>query len=300
MKTWHVAQVSSFCLAAYFLEQDTYWSPPDRLESPWLLSLPRLWRTEWFIFDRNEHGVPDAVLDRLPVLLHTFANRVVAYFCLELRAALVENHFCTVSSSGFRRGYNSLPATSSIPFSSFMKLPAPFMMDNLALFGTSHLATMTDPKFLASGEWTGYYGFLNQRHHQVPVVTYPDMQHGSFFSIGGPNVMVELNGLRQSVYGLPPVESTVRFHFVDWIDHRSYVMQSNHFHTELALPVWTMIVERDTGLLHITSNEHYGGLLEVLQGVITPFGIVASGFGASFWWLYLAEHCPNVSPSSDS
>jgi hypothetical protein len=71
-------------------------------------------------------------------MMHTFANRAVGYFSMQVRSALAHKR----TFSGDVNGCSFPPTAFDIPFSSSMKLPVPFHKD----FPYSLRRQVTPPK----------------------------------------------------------------------------------------------------------------------------------------------------------
>jgi hypothetical protein len=153
-----------------------------------------------------------------------------------------------------------LPLTTfTIPFSSFMQIPLPFSLGSAGMFSTCHLAGMTTPYFIESGEWTGYFG--GQLHRPLQ-------------KISGARFELPMEGIQFSVSthkGDPGI-----------LDLRS-VGKANDYKGEFYFEgeLW-----RATGKTNLRRWYQNFPLDMSFQALMTPFGIVASWGVAEGYWMW--------------
>ncbi|KAF2176007.1 hypothetical protein K469DRAFT_761489 [Zopfia rhizophila CBS 207.26] len=266
---WYLAQATAFCLSARLLSTETptgagNGEPPRLLES-----------VQWFRLTAHnplDLSVGDSA--KLITMLHALANRVVGFFCAELRWALATNS----TPMGTTTGFPHPPTASTIPFASFMKPPVPFTPRGLEAFSKCHLPSMTEPSFFVDDEWTGYIS-LNLGPETCM----------RFDGIGGDHVDVSNNHLDQFPNGHFPfrVERVVRFRLVQTYGNDRYQLQSNCFHTQTALHLLTVTVDRTTGRLAIAHQTPFRMDRVLMDAVITPFGIVERVIPLPGHWMWL-------------
>jgi hypothetical protein len=160
------------------------------------------------------------------------------------------------------------PVACQIPFSTFMTAPLPFSFSSADIFHNCHLPVMTTPEFIESGEWAGYV-FSNQ-----------NMQPG-----GQPAVIIPIQGIRFST--IVHEENYI----LDLCSITLFDSVKSSFHFEGKLL-------RDRGKMILVLCFHTSGTKIPMQGIVTPFGIVASHGYRNFrlWiWLWKAEWSTSLS-----
>lgn len=257
--TWRLAQAASFCLSTHLLA-----SLSGEEEPPCLLQ-----SAQWFRVT-NYRGLDVGARDTVHhlVMLHALANRALSLFCRELRWALANGGM----SGPPRARLVSLPTTRSLPLATLCATPVPFAADSLARFSTCHLPAMTEPGFFIDDEWTGCSS-LGPAPSPGP--------RTRFAGVGGDD---EDDGSN-----IPsPVEQVIRWRLVQqWDSGNKYLLQSNCFHMHCRHLTLKVTVDRATGHLKIAHN--YAPRLdwEVLDAVMTPFGIVEAVHPRGYWtWFW--------------
>jgi hypothetical protein len=202
------------------------------------------------------------------VMLHTLANFAVGFFATQLRWALA-NGAETLGPS--KVGLVPPPIASTLPFNSFLVPPVPFEPESLSRFSRSHISAMTDPSFYVEDEWTGYCAYITESRIW-------------FQGFGGDNPDV---GYYEDL-AQQDVERTIRFELVQEGEDSTYTLLSNYAGTHELAYQFQIVVDRITGHLKIAYNDLRRQLYwDIVDGVITPFGIVTCNFRGCFWlWLW--------------
>lgn len=104
-------------------------------------------------------------------------------------------------------------------------------------------------------------------------------------------------------------ESVIRFEFVEDLSPTKFVMNSNFFNFRDIVCKLTMTLDRETGLVNLESTSPHLLLLESaspifnetlnggsVQGVITPFGVVASR-SKFYMWIWKIQYSASPIPS---
>lgn len=279
ISTLHAVQASTFCLTVRLLSVP---SASERdLQHPWGPWQPLLHIIDWFeIRPGNQPGLLESRnprpldLERLAVTLHTFANKVVGLFAIELRSALADRRVV----NGNVRGLYPPPNAFNIPFGAMMSIPDPFAENVLKEFSTCHLPVMASPDFFADGEWTGYYSYTGGRGVRIVGERFPK---GWFDGIGGDN---------EDVRFLYKVDRSISFTFIRWEDEDRFKVHSNFFQTQSETDSLRMIVNKRTGMIDVSHHSPFGGPATRRNAVITPFGIVEACLPGAVWlWLWKIE-----------
>jgi hypothetical protein len=130
---------------------------------------------------------------------------------------------------------------------------------------------MTEPSFFVDDEWTGY------------ACTGPEML---FDGVGGDNSDVFHNRLDELPNDEFPfrVERVIRFRLVrQWDGNNQYLLQSNCFQTQASIQTLKVTVNKATGHLAISYNHWPRTDWNVIDAVITPFGIVEAIHPIGMW-----------------
>jgi hypothetical protein len=280
MDIWYSSYASGICLAAYvLLQEDLQAGQTEGFGFSSQSYQPALASVPWFRIDKGELNLSDDKLTKLLTMIHTLAIRAVSYFAVELRRGI---------SSGFPLARGSCtgtfnpPLLNKIPIALLLELSDPFADNSLADFPTCHLARMTDPAFIKSGTWTGSKSMTG-------IWARP---RDWYDPIGGFNSSVTLNNLQnpQPHLGMPGVETTLRFEFVEWTASNRYKMRSNWSQTSIEIFAMELDVDRETGLIEIDNTGGVSGYpMGVYYGIMTAFGIVAWKCSQSFMWLWKTE-----------
>jgi hypothetical protein len=277
ISAWRSAQTLNFCLAARLLAEYRLSYPNE----PYYLHRDaQLCTLKWFLLNGREPSLTVEREEGLVVVLHTLANRAVGLFAMELRSAFKYNHTGGPTMDGI-----SFPP-DAVPTHELMKLPDPYSQDCVQAFTKCHLPAMTDPAFLTSEDWTGYFSFTDQR--RFPAL--PN-SHDVFDSIGGDNHLVRYNGFDKPNSNYPfVVERTCRFNLVNMIDEHSFLLESNCFQSQLGTHIFEMRVNRRNGVVYISQRNHDGILKGEFMAVMTPFGIVGGCAPLGAWmWLWKSK-----------
>jgi hypothetical protein len=177
IEVWCSSQAASFCFSAQEKAQESLKHFP-----------PLLYTILWFVLDFSDPNILGPFngykIARLGFMMHTFANRAVGYFAMQVRSALAHKR----TFSGDADGCSFPPTAFDIPFSLFMKLPVPFHKDFLWKFACCHVENMLEQTFLQDGQWTGYFsmGFEDPREM--------DHEHDKFDPIGRDKEVARDNG----------------------------------------------------------------------------------------------------------
>ncbi|RDL31110.1 uncharacterized protein BP5553_09899 [Venustampulla echinocandica] len=286
IEAWRIAQASSFCLSTRLLSY--HQAPnvsPKTGNSPWAPSKSLLAKSEWLNLDPGDSALTPAAHEKLVVVLHTLANKAVGFFATELRSSLAYDRTNGVDLEGLWHP----PTAFDILFASLMALPMPLTPNSAGAFGTCHLQNMTDPSFFEDGEWTGYRSWVGSWGADANQLEGASIPADSFEGIGGDNMNVRLNRLDQLPNGFDClVERVARFKLVKWIDDNVFIIKSNCFQSPLETYIFTMKVDRRTGLIDVIEWVDFMGVPKggATNVVMTPFGIVF-GFISGMWmWLW--------------
>jgi hypothetical protein len=288
VQKWRQAQSRAFCLAIAFLgpslpsrggNSGRQWAPPR----------PILRHIEWFRINSDEASFQPTEYAKMHAALHTFANKAVAHFAIELRAAIAEDRIWAARENSYP--LPTPPTAFDIPFRSLMSLPEPMAPNAWNSFSSCHLPVMTRPDFLTQGEWTGYRSLVGQlgaeSHSWNPQ---GDPAYDSFDAIGADNYTVRRCGWDQANSGYPIPDRTIRFHFVRWQEDGKLVVRSNAFQSSFMTHVFKVTVDLQTGLLEVEDKNHRGYRQGQYPGIITPFGIIIPVNPGSVWfWLWKTE-----------
>lgn len=172
-------------------------------------------------------------------------------------------------------GFIYPPNITTIPFLSFMNVPAPFSSPHAAeLFSLCHVESMCTIDFLTTGPWVGYYSYSYQfdplhPHHRGRILFDPPMRNINFFT----------EGIRAAS---PTEPETIYIGATDCIDHCG---------------TFNLVGEVTTDVGRVTMRKEYvaagaRGSIWQWNALLTPFGIVGSwdrsgrageGWGGWFW-----------------
>ena len=151
------------------------------------------------------------------------------------------------------------PSGDQIPFSSFMKIPVPFLESNAKDFTCCHLPKMTNPTFLIGDEWVGYYSYGSNIMNLDPPMRGIIFERDHTASVSAPGLMpLWARG----------IDNVGDFTLEGEIDCRrgsfTFVKQYTHGHR------WQW------------------------SGMMTPFGMAGKWYGASYsqwgwFWLWKAN-----------
>jgi len=281
VQKWREAQSGAFCLAIAFLGSPI---PPGQ---QWAPPRPLLRDVEWFRINPNVASYQPTELEKMHAALHTFANKAVANFAVEIRAAIAEDRIWAVRQNSYP--LPTPPTALDIPFRSLMSLPEPMTPNVVDSFSSCHLPVMARPDFFIQGEWTGYRSFVGELGAESwnpnggPACD-------KFDAIGADNDNVRICGWDQPDSGYPIPDRTIRFHFIRWREDGKFVVRSNAFQSAFMTNVFMVTVDCQTGLLEVEAKDHRGYRHGLRLGVITPFGIVISENPGSVWfWFWKTE-----------
>lgn len=264
-QAWELAQAASLCLTTQTLAASNPKKSPDDPQGEPPLKLA----------DLQYYSFPTVELGEGLSKLQTMAIRAIGLFSKQIR-----NRLCGGLAASRSAGRSAaLPTGATIPFTEYMTIRAPFIIDDLRKMNTCHLLSMTEPTFLTESEWTGYLGtiFLNGITSIAAI--------GGFHWDGFPaskDENVELGGgrsLQSRRY-----EPVVRFKVVEHESLGQYTLQSNDFHSKAMLHNMQITVFRATGQLLIEEWQQYCLERQIVGGEITPFGIVIKS--AIWMWLW--------------
>lgn len=284
--TLYAVQASTFCLTVRLLSVQ---STSERgLQHPWGPWQPLLHIIDWFeiwpfAYDREDLRL--GKLEKAVVTLHSFANKVVGLFAIELRAALADRRVV----NGNIQGLFPPPNAFDIPFGAMMNLPDPFADDGLKDFSTCHLPVMAHPDFFTDGGWTGYFSYTGGRGVRVVGERFPK---GWFDGIGGDNDEVQRNGYTETPHPYFPykVDRSIHFAFIRWEDEDRFIVHSNFFQTQSETDSLRLKVNKRTGMIDVGHHSPFGGPATRRNAVITPFGIVEACLPDAVWlWLWKIE-----------
>ena len=215
--------------------------------------------------------------------VHSEANRTLGIFAHRLRAFLRPG-FMYRRSSHLAQNVPGPPDTSlylpdvpsvhSIPFHSFMKLPAPFSDNAATAFNLCHLEKMTSREFVEDGNWIGYYGFPFFRFD-------PAIQPFQFKVTKSPGRNLKISVTGTDAFG--------DFMFHGWINQDTGGVEIERV-SLLGSPVLSL----HTTLL---GNHMKGKGLPVMSLLMTPFGIFGTwGERYHSGWLWLWKEAWSMNP----
>ncbi|KAI9695657.1 MAG: hypothetical protein M1820_008504 [Bogoriella megaspora] len=293
LKTWQVAQAISFCLTARLLNHPLVsGEPKPKIQHQWGPREPLVEKIEFFFLDFSDRKSPAADIIKCATQLHALANRLVGFFSMELRAALVLNPPCSGRGiaqpvdwyynppwvGGWIKPIAELPTSFSIPFEYFMDLPPPLKSGAVEQFSTCHLRSMTNPQFFEDGDWGGYFcwtGFITGRGP------------GGSSQYDPIGVLSERLCSEAQWFNSPErlVDQYANFRLLRQISHYQFVLQSNTFRTNIGTHRLTLTVDTRTGYILIEHSSD-GYVLGLRPAVITPFGIVAGLRRGSWLWMW--------------